>query len=72
MIAEPIEFIFVQAGEEGLSKTLMKLEVENFEAQSQSSLDLLARSGKPHLVMAFDRPAARALQRYRERGRVHS
>ena len=50
VFADAIEFIFVQAREKGFRKSLVKFEIEDFKAQTQSGLDLSTRPGKSQTV----------------------
>ena len=43
-----------KAGEKGFGEPLAKFEIEDFEAQTQSGLDLFARPGEPQTVATVD------------------
>lgn len=50
MVAESIEFIFIQAREKGFSESFVKLEIENLEPQTQGCLDVYPCAGKAHAI----------------------
>ena len=50
VFANAIEFVLVDASEKSFRKPLVKFEIEDFEAQTQSRLHLLACSCKPQSV----------------------
>jgi hypothetical protein len=54
VFADAIELIFVQAGEKRFRESLMKFEIKDFKAQTQSGFDLSTRPGKPQTVAMVD------------------